>query len=85
MAHKIFNETDIKNAIHNSQYSGPSVVDTKRVYFILAISGTSLVLKNASGVTVFTSAGSVSFEHPIRLDGGFALTGTTPIAIYAVI
>ena len=74
--HKLLNDPII---IDNNSIA---VADDKAVFFIGAVFGTSITIKNAVGTTLIDNLGTHHFFHPLRLDEGFTITGTNLTAYY---
>ena len=85
---KSFNYETIRNAIFNRQHhiaGNNAITEPLHAFFILQIAGTNIVLKDASGATIWTSPTSVRFSPPVRLDGGFQVSGTAIYTSYSVL
>lgn len=77
-------EASINNQVH---YYGSSLTesDSSKVYFILATNGT-VTLKDKTGTTTeLVLSSNNSFNYPIRMDGGFQVTGTNIAVAYCFI
>jgi hypothetical protein len=79
---KALGSADIKQASANHQktISGTSVSvsdasDTSRAYFITSIIGTGVTIADKDGTTVIVT-GTVSFNFPLRIDGGFSIAAS---------
>ena len=85
---RIKNE-DILYAVANDQIINAGAMEVENessVYFITAIFGTSITLKNVDGDTIITGVGGQNLHFPyLRLDGGFNITGTNLTVVFAEI
>jgi hypothetical protein len=83
----VYNINDYHNGFQNNQgfLAGVgSVKDPTATFFITAIIGTDVEIKNASGVSLFTVS-DFDFSHPLRLEGGFEIAaGTGAFVIYYI-
>lgn len=84
----IFNVNDYHNGFQNNQRilktnSGEDK-DDKFIYFITSIIGSAVTISDKDSNALFTIALEMDFAHPIRLDGGFEISGTDSAVIYYV-
>lgn len=56
-----------------------------RTYFICAVFGSSITIKDSLGTTIISGIGTQVFYNPIRIDDGFTITGTTLSVNYFVV
>lgn len=80
---------DILMAVANDQEIVPAALvksDANSVFFITAIFGTSITLKDASGATILSGVAGQNLHFPyLRLDGGFDIAGTNLTTVFAEI
>ena len=79
-----YNINDYHNGFQNNQrilIGDGSDLDEKFIYFITSIIGTSVTITN-SALTALFVASNYDFSHPVRIDGGFSVTGTNNTVIY---
>jgi len=86
---KYLSPQDIHNALYNKQTTivgAITVGDTinkDKVYFIIAVSGSGVTIKDVNGVIVFVTTTSIVFPIPLRIKEGFSVAGTDPVVTYA--
>ena len=77
-----YNAGEIRNAVLTDGIirAGASIAesDDNAVFFVSDVwaSTTDIVVKDAAGTTLISGIGSQSFYVPLKLRGGFTITGT---------
>lgn len=74
------NRADLETARINNQTveTGASIArnDSQAIYFLESMIGSGIIVKDGSGTTIINAGTTIDFCNPVRLNGGFTITGT---------
>lgn len=74
------NKSDFDRARINNQTveTGTSLTrsDSSAIYFLESMIGSGIVVKDGAGTTLINAGTTIDFCNPVRLNGGFTITGT---------